>query len=64
MQGFTLIETVLYIGILSLVLSALFASAAVLRDTSTYTRQEAETIQSELLLQDAADIGLHFSPPL
>ncbi len=60
MRGFTLLETIIYIGVFSLIVSALFTSTVVLHDTSTYTLEKAEKIQSELYIQDLADIGRHY----
>jgi len=54
MRAFTLIETLLYIALFSLMLTGMVSSAFVLHDSASRTRAAASALQEELLQGDGA----------
>jgi type II secretory pathway pseudopilin PulG len=59
MRAFTLVEVLMYIGLFSLLMSSLFASAALLQDTGTQVAEIAARIQSTVTRIDSDDVGVH-----
>jgi type II secretory pathway pseudopilin PulG len=53
MRAFTLIETLIYIGIFSLILASIFSSAIILHDSAVRTHAEASALQERLIKDDA-----------
>lgn len=55
MRGFTLIETLVYLAIYSLMLTGLFSAIALLHDQARASRASAESLLRSLNERDAQD---------
>ena len=60
--GFTLLEMLVYVGLLTLLLTALYTSSFSLEDTAAFVRTKATEIQRALDEGRAADEGVHLLP--
>jgi len=58
-QGFTLIELMLYISLLSFMLGGLFSSAITLHDTTIVNKQAAKELLQAVNERNAQDLGIH-----
>lgn len=59
MKGFTLIETVVYLALLSFMLANLFGALTLLHDSAARSRRSAEVLLHSLNATDSADYGTH-----
>lgn len=58
-RGFTLFEILMYIAVLSFILTGLFTSALYLHDAGLRSKVSAEALLRLLNTRDAADLGTH-----
>lgn len=59
MRGFSLLETILYIALLSLMFTGFITSALFLHDALVRSGHTASDLLDSLNARDAADIGVH-----
>lgn len=59
MKGFSLLETILYMGLLSLMFTGLITSTLFLHDSMVKNGQAASALLDLLNERDASDIGIH-----
>lgn len=61
-RGFTLLELLIYMALLTLMLSALFTSSTALEDTASFVRAKVTHIQDTINSDHDADEGIHLLP--